>query len=158
MVNDVSLRHLGMLIQGSILMGWALWRVPIDWTPAKVGMLLVAIVSGVALFTAVFTIEAIVAFWTVNSIEAVNAFTYGGSDLAEYPFHIFSRGIRFIFLWIVPVGFVVYYPALMILEKPDPLNLPGIAPVMAPLMAALFCIAVGMLWTVGVRHYRSTGS
>ncbi|MGN6483081.1 MAG: ABC transporter permease [Thermomicrobiales bacterium] len=158
MVNDVSLRHLGMLIQGSILMGWALWAVPIDWTPGKVALLLVSIVSGVALFTAIFTIEAIVAFWTVNSIEAVNAFTYGGSDLAQYPFHIFGRGIRFIFLWIVPIGFVVYYPALTILDKPDPLGLPGIAPLMAPLMAALFCGAVGLLWTIGVRHYRSTGS
>lgn len=158
MVNDVSLRHLGMLIQGAIMMGWALAVVQIDWSSGKIALLLVSIVSGVALFTAIFTIEAIISFWTVNSVEAVNAFTYGGSDLAQYPLHIFGRGIRFIFLWIVPIGFVVYYPALSILDKPDPLGLPGFAPVMAPLMAAAFCVAVGFCWTIGVRHYRSTGS
>lgn len=157
-VNDVSLRQLGRLIQGALLMTWALWTVPIAWDAGKVALLVIALISGVVLFSALFTVEAIVSFWTVNSIEAVNAFTYGGSELSEKPLHIFGRGIRFIYLWIVPIGFVVYYPSLEILDKPDPLGLPGFAALMAPLMAALFCLVVGFFWNLGVRHYRSTGS
>lgn len=157
-VNDVSLRQLGRLLQGLALMAWALWRVPIAWDAGKVALLLIALFSGIVLFSALFTVEAIVSFWTVNSIEAVNAFTYGGSELAEKPLHIFGRGIRFIYLWIVPIGFVVYYPALEILEKPDPLGLPGFAALMAPMMAAFFCVIVGFFWNLGVRRYRSTGS
>lgn len=157
-VSDVSLRHLGMLIQGLGIFIYSIATLDITWTVGKVALLAVAIVSGVALFAALFTVEAILSFWTVNSIEAINAFTYGGSDLAQYPLHIFDRAIRWLFLWIVPIGFVVYYPALAILGLPDPLGLPGFAPYIAPLMALLFCAVIGYAWQVGIRHYRSTGS
>ncbi len=157
-VSDVSLRHIGMLIQGVIILAYALMSNDISWTPLKLVVFVAAIASGIALFTSLFTVEAIISFWTVNSIEAINAFTYGGSDLAQYPLHIFARSIRWIFLWIVPIGFVVYYPSLVILDKPDPLDLPPFAPYLAPLMAGIFCIAIGFAWKLGIRHYRSTGS
>jgi len=157
-VSDVSLRHLGMLIQGIVILVYALGTIDINWTAQKIGVLIVAILSGIALFTALFTVEAILSFWTVNSVEAINAFTYGGSDLAQYPLHIFARSIRGIFLWIVPIGFVVYYPSIVILDKEDPLGLPAFASYLAPVMAAIFCVAIGYAWQLGIRHYRSTGS
>jgi len=158
MVSEVSLRHLGMLAQGVIIFVYALATIDIDWTAPKIILLVTAIISGIALFTALFTVEAILSFWTVNSVEAINAFTYGGSDLAQYPLHIFARTIRWLFLWIVPIGFVVYYPSLAILDKPDPLGLPGFASYLAPMMALVFCIVIGYGWQLGIRHYRSTGS
>ncbi len=157
-VSDVSLRHLGKLIQGIAILIYALITLDIDWTIAKASILVMAILSGIALFTALFTVEAILSFWTVNSVEAINAFTYGGSDLAQYPFHIFARSIRWIFLWIVPIAFVVYYPSLVILDKPDPLGLPAFASYLAPVMATTFCLVIAYGWQLGIRHYRSTGS
>jgi ABC-2 type transport system permease protein len=158
MVNEVSLRHFGLLAQGLLLLAIGTYSAGIDWTVVKAGYLPVVIASGVALFCALFTVEAIISFWTVNSIEVVNAFTYGGSDLGQYPIHIFRQGLRFIFLWIVPIGFVTYYPAVFLLDKDDPLGAPAIASFAAPLAALAFCAAVGFGWQFAIRHYRSTGS
>jgi len=158
MVNEVSLRHVGLLGQGLLLLAVGMATVDSEWTLAKTAYMLVVIVSGAALFAALFTIEAILSFWTVNSIEAVNAFTYGGSELGQYPIHIFQRGMRLLFLYVVPVGFMTYYPSLYFLDKPDPLGLPGFSPFMAPIAACVFCIVVGRGWTFAIRHYRSTGS
>ena len=101
-VNEVSMRHFGLLAQGVLLLGIGISVVSIEWTWIKVAYLLVVIVSGTGFFAAIFTIEAIISFWTVNWIEVVNAFTYGGSDLGQYPLHIFQRGLRFLFLFVVP--------------------------------------------------------
>lgn len=158
LVTEVSLRHLGLAIQGVAVLAIAIELVDAEWSPARVAYLAVVIVSGVALFVALFTIEAIISFWTVNSLEAVNAFTYGGSDLGQYPMHIFDSRLRFLFLWIIPVGFITFYPALYILDKPDPLGLPSVARFLAPVAAGLFCVAVGWGWHIAMRHYRSTGS
>jgi ABC-2 type transport system permease protein len=158
LVTEVSLRHLGLLAQGLLVFGVAIRLVDVSWTPVKIAFLAVVLVSGVALFLALFTIEAIVSFWTVNSLEAINAFTYGGSDLGQYPLHIFDQRLRWLFLWIIPIGFLTYYPALYILDKPDPLGLPGAARFVAPLAAGLFCAAVAWGWNTAIRHYRSTGS
>lgn len=158
MVNEVSLRHFGLLGQGVLLLAIGMATVETEWSVAKLAYMLVVVASGAALFAAAFTIEAIISFWTVNSIEAINAFTYGGSDLGQYPLHIFHRGMRFLFLYVIPVGFMTYYPSLYFLGKPDPLELPAIAPFLAPIAALIFCVVVGKGWTFAIRHYRSTGS
>jgi ABC-2 type transport system permease protein len=158
LVNEVSLRHFGLLAQGLLLLGIGTATVGATWTLPKVLLLLVGIASGTTLFAALFTVEAILSFWTVNSIEAINAFTYGGSDFGQYPLHIFSRGLRFLFLWVIPIGFVTYYPAIYILDKEDPLGAPPVASFVAPVAALAFCAAVGLGWRIAIRHYRSTGS
>lgn len=157
-VSEVSLRHMGQFVQGVIVLAWALNRLTIEWTPGRLGVFVVMIVTGFALFSALFTVEAILSFWTVNSVEAVNAFTYGGSDLAQFPLHIFERGMRILFLWVVPVGFTSYYPALYILDKPDPLGNPEWFLLLGPVIVTGFCLVVAWGWQQGIRHYRSTGS
>lgn len=157
-VSEVSLRHLGQFVQGIIIFSYAVSQLSIDWTPGRVVVFATMILSGVALFSALFTVEAILSFWTVNSVEAVNAFTYGGSTLGRYPLHIFQRYMRFFFLWLIPVGFVTYYPALFILGKSDPLGNTAAFMFVGPFIVTLFCLLVAWGWQQGVRHYRSTGS
>lgn len=158
MVSDVSLRHVGQMIQGFIVFGYALTLVDVPWDLGRVLYLFVVIFCGATLFVCLFAIQAVISFWTVESIEAVNAFTYGGSDLAQYPMHIFNRWMQRLFLWVIPVGFVSFLPSLYLLDKPDPLGLPAFARFVAPLAALGFAVATGLLWGLGVRHYRSTGS
>ncbi|MCO5215310.1 MAG: ABC transporter permease [Thermomicrobiales bacterium] len=156
--SEINLRHLGQLIQGFLVLTFAFTQVNIDWSVTKVLMLIGAILTGVALFMALFTVEAIFSFWTVNGVEAINAFTYGGSDLAQFPMHVFGRTLRVLFIWIIPVAFVTYYPALYLLDKPDPLGMPGWFVLLGPVITAVFCGVVAWGWNQGIRHYRSTGS
>lgn len=156
--SEVSVRHMGQLSQGILVLAFALTQVSIDWNIARVLMLIGAILTGVALFMALFTVEAIFSFWTVNGVEAINAFTYGGSDLAQFPMHVFGRTLRFLFIWIIPVAFVTYYPALYLLDKPDPLGMPGWFVLLGPVITGVFCCVVAWGWNQGIRHYRSTGS
>lgn len=158
MVNEVSLRHFGLLAQGILLLGIGIATVDTSWTLGKLAYLPIVLVSGAAFFAALFTVEAILSFWTVNSVEAVNAFTYGGSDLGQYPLNIFQRGMRFLFLWIVPIGFLTYFPALFLLDKTDPLGFPRAASFVAPLAALAFCIVISRGWSLALRRYHSTGS
>ena len=72
---------------------------------------------------------------------------------------LIAGGVAFrIFLWIVPLGFTIFLPALYLLDKPDPLGMPGFSRFVAPAVAILFCAVAGFFWGVGVRRYRSTGS
>jgi ABC-2 type transport system permease protein len=157
-VSEVSLRHFGQFAQGALIFGYALSQLSIHWSLSKLLMLPMMVVPGVALFSALFTVEAILSFWTVNGVEAVNAFTYGGSTLARYPMHLYNQGMRFLFMWIIPVGFVCYYPSLFVLEKDDPLGAPDWFMFVGPGIIGLFCLLITWGWSVAIRHYRSTGS
>jgi ABC-2 type transport system permease protein len=152
------LRRLGRMAQGAAVLALSLALVDVTWTPVKVAYLAVVYASLVAFFGGLFVIGATLCFWTVQSIEAINIFTYGGSEMLSYPMHIYGDWLRRFFTYVVPGALVTYYPALYFLGKPDPLGLPGWLRYVAPAAGAAVLGAGFGFWRIGVRHYTSTGT
>ena len=92
------------------------------WTPARVGLLVVAPLAGALFFGAVFVATATVAFWWIDSGEFANAFTYGGRDFTSYPMTVYGGFFRWVFAYSLGFAFVGYYPALALLGRADPLG------------------------------------
>jgi ABC-2 type transport system permease protein len=155
---DIQLRRLGRTAQAAAALGLALTLVEIDWSPLKLLVLAGAILSGIVIFASIFVIGAALTFWTVQTSEVTNVFTYGGSELVSYPLPIYADWLRRFFTFIVPLGFITYLPALYILGKPDPLGLPGALRFLSLPVAGLFFLAARAAWAAGVRHYQGTGS
>lgn len=156
--SQFILRRLGRIIQGSIILLIALTQLDIQWTAIKITMIPIVFVSLVIFFGGLFIIGATLSFWTIESLEVANLFTYGGTEMIQYPMSIYPDIIRNFFTFILPAIFLLYYPALYILDKPDPLGMPAIAPFLAPFVAmAVFTLAI-VIWNYGLRFYQSTGS
>jgi ABC-2 type transport system permease protein len=155
--SDFALRRLGKVAQGLGVLVFALAQADVEWGPGRVAMLPLAVVAGIVIYSAVWIGLATVAFWIVDAIEFVNAFTYGGNFLSQYPLNVFGRWLRGLVLFVVPVSFVAYFPALYILDKPDELNLPDALRFASPAVAVLASLAAHAAWSHAVRHYRSAG-
>jgi ABC-2 type transport system permease protein len=158
LASDIQLHRLSGAVQGAIVLGVAMRLVEIDWSVGKVIYLPIVVLSAILLFMALFALEATLCFWTIEATEVVNAFTYGGAQMALYPLHIYDAWLRRLFLFVVPLGLVIYTPSLFVLNKPDPLGLPAWMRFVAPVAAVGFALLASIAWRVGVRHYRSTGS
>ena len=155
---DFQLRRVGRVAQGALALALAQRWLAVAWTLPKALVFLAAVLSSASVFFTVLLVGAAICFWTVETSEAQNVFTYGGTELASYPLHIYNRWMQAAFLYVVPLALTSYYPALYLLGKPDPLGLPPVLPFLAPAVAVVF-FAVGLLvWQVGLRHYQSTGS
>ncbi len=118
----------------------------------------VVILSLVCFFGALFIIGSTITFWTVQSIEVINIFTYGGVEMMSYPMSIYDKWVRRIFTFIIPGIFMNYYPALYILDKPDPLGMPSFAPLLSPVMGICMMVFALTFWRYGINHYQSTGT
>ena len=158
LASDIQLRRIGDVLQGAVALAIAFRLVDLDWTLGRALYLPVVVLSAAVLFLALFSLQATLCFWTTEATEVANAFTYGGRELARYPVHIFDFWLRRLFLFVIPLGFVVYAPSLYLLNKPDPLGLPIWARFVAPFAAIGFALLAGAVWRLGVHHYRSTGS
>jgi len=155
---DFALRRIGKILVGSAIFATALTLLEIHWTPVKFLYLPIVLASMVCFFGGLFIIGATITFWTIESIEVVNIFTYGGSYLISHPMHIYWDWLRRFFTYVMPAIFLNYYPALYFLDKPDPFNLPPTAPFLAPLVG-FGILLVGMaFWRFGIQHYQSTGT
>jgi ABC-2 type transport system permease protein len=158
LVNDVGMRRIGRVLYGFGVLGVAAGYARISWTPARAALLVVAPISGAVLFSAIFVAAATVAFWWIESGELANTLTYGGRDFTAYPMTVYSGWFRRAFAYGVGLAFVAYYPALALLGKPDPLGLPTGIGWAAPLVAAGAAGVAAVVWRIGLRQYRSTGS
>ncbi|WP_345648906.1 ABC transporter permease [Streptomyces tremellae] len=151
-------RRIGRVVQGGAVLGYALAAAGIDWSPVRVALLPLMLLSGALIFAAVFVVGAAFQFWAQDAAEVQSAFTYGGTTLLQYPPGLFAqdlvRGVTFV----VPLAFVNWLPALYVLDRPMPVGLPRWAAFLAPAVAAVCCAGAGALWRRGVRSYRSTGS
>ncbi|WP_354671242.1 ABC transporter permease [Streptomyces sp. S.PB5] len=156
--DQFGLRRLGRITQGVLVLGYALATVDIDWTPAKLLLMPVMIVSGAGIFGAVFIAGAAFQFVAKDASEVQNAFTYGGTTMLQYPPTVFAtemvRGVTFV----LPLAFVNWLPATYVLGLPIPLGLPQWVAFLPPLVAAGCCAAAGAAWRAGLRSYQSTGS
>jgi len=152
------LRRLGKMLEGLTIFIFGLSQLDIQWTAAKILYVPILSISQVLFFGSLFIIGATTTFWTKERLEILNIFTYGGSEIMSYPMHIFPRPIRWVFTFLVPAIFLSYFPAIYILEKPDPLNTPRFVSFIAPLVAGGMIFLALRFWRFGIKNYQSTGS
>jgi len=156
--HDFQLQRLGRLLQGLIVLIWAIWMLDVAWHPGTVFLLLFTIVSGVVFFYALFIFQATLSFWATESLEVMNTLTYGGVETAQYPLAIYQPGFRRFFTFVIPLGCISYFPAVAILGIDDPLGSPVALQWLAPFAGYLFFAVSLAVWHLGIRHYTSTGS
>jgi ABC-2 type transport system permease protein len=155
---DLSLRRVARLAVALAVLGFAVAHLPLVWTPTRLVVLALAPVLGAVFFSGVFIATATVAFWWIDSGEFANGFTYGGRDFTSYPMTVYNGIFRTLFAYSLGFAFVAYYPALLLLGRPDPLGLPSWFAWCSPLVAFVTAGFAAVVWRFGVRHYRSTGS
>lgn len=158
LASEFQLMRLGRMAQGMAVLAYALARLPIAWTPGRVMIIPLTIVSGAVIYSALVVIGATVCFWTIKTPEVINVFTVGGSEAASYPLSIYNGLVRGVFLFVIPIAFANYPAALYLLGRADPFGLPGWGAWLAPLVAALFFGLALAIWRVGVTKYQSAGS
>ena len=147
--------RIGRLLQSIIVLVFALNNLSITWTLLKIITLILMIISSVIIFTGIFMLGATLSFWTIEGIEVINILTDGGREICQYPLSIFKDWIRKFFTFIIPFGTVNYLPLMYVLNKtPNSSNLYALI----PLLGILFIIPCIIIWHIGVKHYKSTGS
>ncbi|MCW8133473.1 MAG: ABC-2 family transporter protein, partial [Planctomycetota bacterium] len=101
---------------------------------------------------------ATLAFWTTESLEVMNAFTFGGVETAQFPLSIYPGWMRALFLFVIPLGCVTYLPVAVVLGKELPMEISPALGVLAPLAAFAFLALTILIFMLGVLHYASTGN
>jgi len=145
--------RMGRMLQGAIVGVIAIRGLDIPWNAWRMATLALAILGGVAVFAGIFILTSTMCFWTIQGLEVANLLTDGGRQMGQYPLTIYRDAFRRFFTYIIPFSLVNYIPLQYVLAR-------GGSPlaILAPLGAVFFLIPCVLVWRIGVRHYKSTGS
>ncbi|MFD4376327.1 ABC transporter permease [Streptomyces sp. NPDC058486] len=158
--DKFALRRLGRVLQGLMVLVWSLvlLRGEVAWSWEKVLLVPGMVVCGAVIFMAVMVLGGAAIFWLQDAAEVTNSFTYGGNTLLQYPPTVFAQDLVKGVVYVVPLAFVNWLPALYVLGRPAPAGVPSWAAFASPLVALVCCAVAGLAWRAGIRSYRSTGS
>jgi ABC-2 type transport system permease protein len=143
---------LGNFIIGALLIGVSMHKLNIPATPLNLVYLAVSVLSGGLIFIALNLITATSAFWLTESIP-VTQVVFGMNEFAKYPLSIYHGAIRILLTWLIPYGFVSFYPASYLLGRDI-----GVMVWLSPVVAGTFLFVAYQVWRFGLRHYSGTGS
>lgn len=156
--REMALPKIGQLIQGVLVLGYAVVVLDVHWSIGNVLLYTFALLSMYAFFFGIQIIRATICFWTIESLEIVNTISHGGQETAQYPMSIYKESFTQFFTFVIPLACVAYYPMVGVLGISDPLGSSPLTQTVAPLAGFIFLgICLGF-WFFGIRHYKSTGS
>jgi len=150
---EISIIKLSRLIQAIIILIIAIINIDVSWNLSKIITLIFMLLSAIIIFLSIFILAAAYCFVTIKGLEVRNVFTDGGKHMAQYPIGIFKKGFIFFFTYIIPFGFVNYYPLLYILG-----DIKNKLYMFSPLITILYLIPSIVIFYKGVKRYSSVGS
>ncbi|QYN34976.1 ABC-2 family transporter protein [Pseudonocardia sp. DSM 110487] len=158
MTSDLQLRRLGRAAVGAVVLVVVLVQGEVEPTPLNALLILGTPLIGATITSAIWVVTCSVSFWVIEGREIANAFTYGSQLTTSYPITVFGPWLRGLLCFAVPSAFVAYFPALALLDRPDPLGLPHALRYASPLVAVAAVLAAALVWRTAVRHYQGAGS
>lgn len=164
MTKPVSLQFMATLRQTDltlfavdVIAGLAI--VIIAWTRLAIPATLVTVGGYVILLGlssivgySLFLLPQILSFWLLNT-SAIASITDSFWDFNSMPMSIYTNGIRFVGVFVIPVFVITNFPPLFVLDKMPPTYL--IWALVAPL---LLLGIVRWAWQKGIRNYNSASS
>lgn len=152
--SEIGMNGFGSVIVGGALLIGALAHVDVVWSPARVALAVVLLVSGVLVKLGLNLVTNCAAFWIPgpHAPGPLAAQTLG--ELTRFPLTIYGSIVRIVLSVVLPYAFMSFFPVTAVLGRGAPLWL-GL---LTPLVAA-YCLALGVwVFRRGLLRYESAGA
>jgi ABC-2 type transport system permease protein len=154
-INLVGFVHLGIglgyFLYGAHLTGFA-------WSPTNLAKVLLVIAGGTLIYWSYFTLISCIAFWTKRSRPLVDSSMELLARGTFYPLTIYPKAMQLAMTFVLPIGFISFYPACDFLGQDDRSSLPLDMALLTPLVGVALFVAAVVLFRAGLRRYESAGS
>jgi ABC-2 type transport system permease protein len=158
MFGGFRIAVLGDVIGAVVLLTVGLRTAEIDWSPAKAVFLVLAVIGSglvrgaVELAGCAFSFRTLVGGWAGYATDVL----FG--QFAAYPLDIFTQRLRNFLTFVIPVAFVAWVPACVLLERTEVLPFPAWVAWCTPLLGVVLMAIAWWLFLRESRQYQSSGS
>ena len=123
-----------------------------------VALTTMVVAGGALIDLSIGLLIATVAFWFVQ-VDALRWMVLQlEQEFTRYPLSIYSRGVRFLLAFVIPFGFMNYFPASYFLHKSaNGLGLPIEIGLLTPAIGIVFLALAYGFWRIGLQRYQGVG-
>lgn len=151
------LNALGDSFSALLLFAFAVTRVHLHWTPLTVLYLIAAVIGGMFLEAAIQTAVSILAFRHTIPLAIYMWFDRMIATFGNYPFSIFPLAARAVLTYVLPVAFVAYLPAAVLMGRTGTTGVPAGLAYASPAVGPVLYVLARYAWYRALRRYESVG-
>lgn len=155
-MSRVHVPILGSMLGGATLFLVANSMVRVDWSVGMVAYLLLALAGCCLLNAAIHLFGAALVFRFLSTgmiLSVIGDFSRYGN----YPLKIYQAPVRLALTFVLPLAFMGYFPAAVLLNRPGELSVPPLVAYLAPLAGVLWFVPAYLVFQREMRQYQSAG-
>lgn len=153
LLENFSLEFLPDLVLGIAILTVAGATLGVGISVQGTLLFLLMVLGAVLVLTGLFLALASAAFWAEDRIGLLPP-VYNLMAFGRYPLTIYGRTVQILLSWVLPFGFVAFYPSTGFLGRGEFSTYFWGTPLAG---GVVFAAAYG-IWRLGIRKYQSTGS
>lgn len=152
-----SLLSFGDLSVAVVVFGIGAAVADVHWSPGSVLFLILAVLGGALIEAAVTVAFAAVAVRVVN-VWAVRMLAWNAIDMmGSYPLSVFGGALQRLLTYALPVAFIAFLPASLLLDRTGQLAVPAGLGFLTPVVGVVLCTVAYRYWRRQLRHYQGVG-
>ncbi|SCA91958.1 Conserved membrane hypothetical protein, (ABC-type multidrug transport system, permease component (modular protein)domain) [Pseudolactococcus piscium] len=147
----IDLKGVGQLVLGIILLVYFAHQLPIIWHLQNIIALLIFIIFGSIIYICIMVIGSSTGFWLSDSLTVLD-FLDQIKAYGRYPLDIYGPILKNIFTFILPIGFLGFYPVKFFIDGDFRIV------VLTPCIALILIFLSRQIWKIGIKRYIPPGS
>lgn len=151
--SEIYYEKISRIISTLILFIYSSIKVINSFNIFNIFLLLAMIIGSFIISLSIFIIGASICFYTIEGLEIINIFSDGTKQLAQYPMGIYNKIIKVVFTFIIPITLINYYPIEYLTGR-----LSNNLYLLFPLLSCIIIIPAILLFKLGLKKYKSSGS
>ena len=157
MCQRIFVSIFGDLLGGLALFVVASTLVTVDWTPLALLYLALALIGGALVELALRLLFSSFAFRFLSANAFMGLIDTLFSNFGNYPLKIFGSVLEFLLTFGLPLAFMAYFPAAVLLGRTGELSVSPLFAYGAPLAGVLWLGLALLVFRHEMRHYQSSG-
>jgi ABC-2 type transport system permease protein len=158
MARSVNFVGLTDLLPGLVIFLYGCHSVHLAFTLKNVVWIIILVAAGVLLRLAIYLFFGSLSFWLKNRDSMSFFLQMLIQTGTNYPLSIYPRAVQLILTFVIPVGFISFYPAAGLLGAPSGLHLPGDMTLVAFGVGLGTFILSYLVFKNGLKNYESAGN
>ena len=146
------------LMPGLIILIYGSHLVHMDWSVFNILKLILIVSGGVFIRAALFICLGSISFWTKRSASLVGFTLTLLERTTMYPLNIYPIALQMILTFLIPIGFISFYPASEFLGKASGFHIPLSMALWTPVVGFICFMFSQFIFNIGMKKYESTGS
>ncbi len=156
--SDFNLIGITDMIPGVITFVYGCVMINFKFTTFNTIMLVTVIIGATLIRGALFLVTGSLAFWTKSRNSFVKMNLTVLDQVTKYPLTMYPRIVQILFTFLMPLGFVSFYPASDLLDKANGFSFPAGIGFFTLIIGLLVFWLSTRMFRRGLRRYESAGS